>query len=210
MPSNSRHIIAPADPGPVPELVDARVAKVFDGDGFLADIWTPDHGSWVKGIPFRFAFIDAPEMDQQHGPEAQAFLQRLIDGETLKLALVSKQSAEHLPFDSYRRVLCMGYLTAEMGVGDISYYLDGESRTGVVKRARPVTRNVELEMIANGWAWVVERWSFDREDEYFAAQEDAKRHRRGLWAADDPMPPWKFKAQQERRRRTTAQQLRLL
>jgi endonuclease YncB( thermonuclease family) len=66
------------------------------------------------------------------------------------------------------------------------------------KRARPVTRNIELEMIVNGWAWVAEQYTFDRENEYFAAQDDARRDRRGLWAMDNPEPPWSFKRRQRR------------
>jgi micrococcal nuclease len=48
------------------------------------------------------------------------------------------------------------------------------------KRARPVTRNIELEMVVNGWAWVTEQYAFDRETEYFDAQDDARNNRRGL------------------------------
>jgi len=53
-------------------------------------------------------------------------------------------------------------------------------------------------MVVNGWAWVVARYAFDHEDEYFAAQEDARRNRRGLWSMDDPEPPWNFKRRQKR------------
>src|SRR3546814_11056097 len=53
-------------------------------------------------------------------------------------------------------------------------------------------------MIINGWAWVTEQYAFDREEEYFEAQEDAQRNRRGLWAMDDPEPPWEFKRRRKR------------
>src|SRR3546814_5607131 len=59
-------------------------------------------------------------------------------------------------------------------------------------------RNMELEMIINGWAWVTEQYALDREEEYFEAQEDAQRNRRGLWAMDDPEPPWEFKRRRKR------------
>src|SRR3546814_18795205 len=58
--------------------------------------------------------------------------------------------------------------------------------------------NIELEMIINGWAWVTEQYAFDREEEYFEAQEDAQRNRRGLWAMDDPDPPWEIKRRRKR------------
>lgn len=72
----------------------------------------------------------------------------------------------------------MGYLTEQLEVGKINYYLNGICGTGTVRNARSATRNIELEMIINGWAWVVERWTFEREDKYCEAQEDAQRNRR--------------------------------
>lgn len=104
----------------------------------------------------------------------------------------------------------MGFLTEQMEVGRVEYYHDGKCGAGLVKRPRPVTRNIELEMIVNGWAWVVERYTFDREDEYFAAQEDAQKNRRGLWALEQPEPPWNFKRRQKNRSRAAEGQGRLL
>lgn len=46
---------------------------------------------------------------------------------------------------------------------------------------------------------LAEQYTFDRENEYFAAQDDARRDRRGLWAMDNPEPPWSFKRRQRRR-----------
>jgi endonuclease YncB( thermonuclease family) len=73
-----------------------------------------------------------------------------------------------------------------------------------------VTRNIELEMIVNGWAWVVEQYSFEREDEYFKAQEDAQKNGRGLWQMDNPEPPWSFKRRQRRHRQSSRAQGQLL
>lgn len=57
-------ITVPDDPGEaaVDEVLQATVIKVFDGDGFLARVWNPHREVWVDQVPFRFAFIDAPEM----------------------------------------------------------------------------------------------------------------------------------------------------
>lgn len=112
---------------------------------------------------------------------------------TLRLDAVGRESAGYVPIDQYKRMICMAYLTDEMQVGETEYFLKGRCNVGVVKYARPVTRNVELEMILNGWAWVTEQFAFDREEEYFAAQDAARRDRRGLWAMDNPEPPWRFK-----------------
>lgn len=207
MDSNGR-IIAPDTPEPddLKEMLEAEVIKVFDGDGFLAKVWHPLRGKWIDRIPFRFAFIDAPEMQQPFGAEAKEFLHKSIAGKTLRLDPIGKESTGYLPIDGYKRMLCMGYLTEEMQTGQIEYFMHGKCETGVVKRARPVTRNIELEMIINGWAWVTEQYTFDREEEYFAAQEDALRERRGLWALNNPEPPWSFKQREKRRRMATERQ----
>ena len=114
-----------------------------------------------------------------------------------------------MPIDPYKRVLCMAFLTEQMDVGRVDYYHEGKRGGGSVKRARPVTRNIELEMIVNGWAWVTEQYAFDRETEYFDAQDDARNNRRGLWAMDNPEPPWNFKRRQRRRSRASEGQGRL-
>lgn len=205
-------IIVPDDPGPAApdEALKASVLKVFDGDGFLADVWNPFREAWVKRVPFRFAFIDAPEIEQPFGSAARSYLNNLISGKTLRLDPVGKESTGFMPIDPYKRVLCMGYLTEPMEVGRVHYYVNGECGAGSVREVRTVTRNVELEMIVNGWAWVVEQWAFDREDEYFEAQSDAQRNRRGLWAMEDPEPPWNVKRRPKRRNRASEGQDRLL
>jgi micrococcal nuclease len=205
-------IIAPDDPGPASsdEILKAKVAKVFDGDGFLASVWNPQRDIWIERIPFRFAFIDAPEMEQPFGAESRDFLHGLIVGKTLRLDPVGKASTGGVPIDPYKRILCMGLLTAQMEVGRIDYYLDGKCSAGSVKTVRPATRNIELEMIVNGWAWVLEQYSFEREAEYFEAQDDARRHRRGLWAMEKPESPWNFKRRKKRKARAAETQSRLI
>jgi endonuclease YncB( thermonuclease family) len=203
MEPSRRYIIAPDNPEPddMTGMLEANVIEVFDGDGFMAEVWHPLRGEGIKRIPFRFAFIDAPEMQQSSGVEAREFLHELIGGKTLSLDLIGKESTSYAPIDQYRRMLCVAYLTEEVQAGEIAYFLDGKCDVRTAKRPRIVTRNVELEAIINGWAWVTQQYAFDREAEYFAAQDDAWRGRRGLWAEDDPEPPWAFKQRQKRQRK---------
>lgn len=205
-------IIAPDDPGSATSnnALKATVWEVFDGDGFLAKIWDPFRKSWIERVPVRFAFIDAPEMAQPFGPESKDYLTRLIAGKTLRLDLVGKESTGYMPIDPYKRILCTGFLTEQMEVGRIEYYLNGKCGEGSVNAARSVTRNIELEMIVNGWAWVVQQYTFDRETEYFAAQDDARRSRRGLWAVNNPEPPWNFKRRQKLLGHASKRQRRLI
>lgn len=205
-------IIVPDNPGPATsdEALNVTVVKVFDGDGFLANVWHPIREKWVERVPFRFAFIDAPEMEQPFGQVSKDFLSGLIARKSLRLDPIGKESTGYMPIDPYKRMLCMAFLTDQMEVGQIEYYLNGECSAGSVRKVRPVTRNIELEMIVNGWAWVVEQFAFDREEEYFEAQHDAKRNRRGLWAMDKPEPPWNFKRRQKRRSQASSGQGRLI
>lgn len=194
-------IIVP-DAAALTDSITAKVVKVFDGDGFLATLWHPIRCEWVSRIPFRFAFIDAPEMAQPLGLEARNFLENLILKKSLQVTLIGKESNGYMPIDQYKRMLCMGFLSEEMPVGPLTYYQNGFCGSGTVRTARSVVRNVELEMVVNGWAWVVEQYTFEREDEYFQAQEDAQRNGRGIWGLENPEPPWNFKRRQKRRRKS--------
>ena len=51
--------------------------KVFDGDGFLTRVALPGTRKELE-VAVRFGFIDAPELSQPGGREAQQFLSRLI------------------------------------------------------------------------------------------------------------------------------------
>lgn len=104
----------------------------------------------------------------------------------------------------------MGYLTEQTEIARIQYYMNASCGMGSLKSARPGTRNIELEVIVNGWAWVLEQYSFDRQAEYFEAHDDAKRHWRGLWAMDRPEAPCAFKRRQMRRARAMEGQAKLL
>lgn len=192
------------------ETIRVEVQKVFDGDGFLARAWNPHRRAWVERIPFRLAFVDAPEMDQPFGRESREFLHKLVTGRSLDVVPVLKGTTTPSLIDSYRRILCVPLITELMEAGRIDYYWDGRCASGTLRSARHVTRNLELEMIVNGWAWVFERYTFDCEAEYLSAQCDARQNRRGLWAQDDPEPPWNFKRRQKRATQKFVGQSRLL
>lgn len=142
-------IIVPDDsPSREPdEVIAVEVQKVFDGDGFLARAWNPHRRAWVERIPFRLAFIDAPEMDQPFGQEAKDFLGAQIAGMPLTLVPVVKGSIAPTFLDTYRRVLCVPFLADSWPFGSVEYYWKGRCASGSIRRPRPVTRNVELEMV---------------------------------------------------------------
>lgn len=191
-------LIAPEEPGA--DTVSASVLKVFDGDGFLARIWNPLRNSH-HDVAFRFGFTDAPEMEQPGGKEAKAFLTSLIGDRRVDLAILTKMDTGGVT-DRHGRVVCVPYLRPEFSlVAAIASLATGRaSHEGVA-------RNVELEMVLNGWAWVLDRYGPD--ERYFDALEDAQRHRRGIWAFDNNVHPWDFKQRKYRTRqpsRTPASQ----
>lgn len=54
-------------------------------------------------------------------------------------------------------------------------------------------RNINLEMVADGWAWAYKKVS-NKTDyaEYVAAEKQARTKRNGLWNQGIPQPPWEF------------------
>lgn len=166
-------LIAPEEPGD--DTLRVRVLRVFDGDGFLTRITVPGRGLDVE-TAVRFGFIDAPELGQPGGQEAKDFLTKLIDGQWLDLVILLKMDTGRI-IDGHGRIVAVPYLRQQ----DL------------------VCRNVELEMVLNGWAWVLER--YEPEPHYFDALEDAQRHRRGIWAQSGNVHPWEFKKQTYRARR---------
>lgn len=120
---------------------------------------------WSNALRFALRSSTRPKLEQPFGQEAKDFLAGLIAGKELRLDPIGKQSTGYMPVDPYKRILCMAFLTERMDVGAVDYYHEGKRGGGSVKRARPVTRNIELEMIVNGWAWVAEQYTFDRETE---------------------------------------------
>jgi len=159
------------------QTVAVNVVKVFDGDGFLARAKIGPGMTDVE-VPVRCGFIDAPEMDQPGGSEARDYLQSLIAHQKLELAVLVKGDTGKI-VDRYGRIVAVPYL-AHRGPWSMAAW-----------RRQRWLRNVELEMVANGWAWVLER--FGPDESYFAALQDAQRNRRGIWTRADNQEPWRHK-----------------
>lgn len=179
-------LIVPEEPDC--ETLRVPVLRVFDGDGFLTRIYVPRRGVELE-FTVRFGFIDAPEMGQPGGREARDFLQHLIADQWLDLAILTKMDTGGI-VDRHGRVVAVPYLrqTNPPAGGLVSSLLN---LTGLNVPGRPAFRNIELEMVVNGWAWVLDRYEPD--ERYFLALEDAQRNRRGIWARDDNIHPWEFK-----------------
>ena len=162
-----------------PFAIEVPVLKVFDGDGFRTKIalcqltGNPKHHTEKEAI-IRCGFIDAPELEQRGGCEAKEFLTALIGGRKVWIDILMKMDTGK-SVDAYGRIVAVPYL------GD---------------------RNIEIEMLLNGWAWVIEKYGPD--EIYFEALEIARRNKRGIWAHEDNVPPWTFKRQKYIDRRSSA------
>ena len=55
-------------------------------------------------------------------------------------------------------------------------------------------KEVNAEMIAEGMAWAYRQYlQGPYASKYSALEEQARRHRRGLWRRPNPQPPWEFR-----------------
>jgi len=52
-------------------------------------------------------------------------------------------------------------------------------------------RFINADLVRAGFAWRYTQ--FDRTGEFAPLEADARRHRRGLWADNHPIPPWEFR-----------------
>src|SRR6476619_1002603 len=118
-----------------PLAIEVPVLEVFDGDGFRTKIalcqltGNPKHHEEKEAI-IRCGFIDAPELEQRGGSEARQFLAALIGGRNVRIDILIKMNTGK-SVDAYGRIVAVPYLD---------------------------DRNIEIEMLLNGWAWVIEKY----------------------------------------------------
>ena len=54
-------------------------------------------------------------------------------------------------------------------------------------------QNINAEMVRLGLAWVYRKYT--QNPEWLVLEQTAKDERIGLWRRKNPLPPWKFRAQ---------------
>ncbi len=142
--------------------------------------------------------IDAPELGQPGGHEAKDFLTTLIGGKYVELEVRMKMDTGQI-VDRHKRIVCVPFLTQEYSAAAFRTSSNRVHNAKTFGEPLLVTRNVELEMVLNGWAWVLERYGPD--ERYLQALDDAQRHKRGIWALENNIQPWEFKRQKYRETR---------
>jgi len=147
-------------------VIEGIVLKVTDGD----TVQLQDKlGSKVK---VRLYGIDAPETEKVNrktgrvGKQGQPYGQEAFEALRGKVGGKSV-TAEVMDIDRYRRAVAV---------------------------VRYGNRNINQEMVREGFAWAYRRY-LDRPhaSEYIGAEEQARRERRGLWRQSNPLPPWEFR-----------------
>jgi micrococcal nuclease len=151
--------------------IEGTVVKVSDGD----TIQVMDAlGTKIK---VRFYGIDCPETEKSNHKTGRVSKPGQPYGEEAYRALQGKLQRQHVRLDvmdtdRYGRTVSIVWL------GD---------------------RNINLEMVAEGWSWAYTQY-LDRPhaSEYLQAEEQARARRLGLWQQNNPQPPWEFRKMQRK------------
>ena len=123
-----------------------------------------------KGVAqkIRLVGIDSPEFDQPHGRIARASLESKLAGGVVRVVDRGR--------DQHGRLLGTLFLDAPPSGGSTN--TKGE-------------RNINREMVREGHAWVF--GGFSPDPDLVAAEDEARKDRRGLWAEANPVAPSRWR-----------------
>ncbi len=157
--------------------IEGTVTKVSDGDTIHV---TDNFGTKVK---VRFYGIDCPETEKSNKKTLKVSKPGQPYGEEAYVALRGKIYRKHVRLE----------------VTDIDKY---KRTVGIVWLG---SRNINQEMVAEGWAWAYRDYlDSPYASEFIRLEEQAREQRLGLWQQANPEPPWEFrhklKAKGKRRR----------
>lgn len=145
--------------------LDGIVTKVSDGD----TIQVQSDGTKLK---IRLYGIDAPETEKSNKRTGQITKPGQPYGLEAENALRGEIGGQRvridvMDIDRYKRLVSIVYLG---------------------------NRNINKEMVADGWAWAYRQY-LDRAyaSEYINLEERARLRRLGLWKNYNPQPPWEFR-----------------
>jgi endonuclease YncB( thermonuclease family) len=146
--------------------VEGIATQVSDGDTFKLET---TEGTKLK---VRIYGIDAPEKEKFSRRTGKISKLGQPYGDEAYNALGSKilskkVKVEIMDIDRYRRTVGIVYLNG---------------------------KNINLEMVKEGWAWAYKEY-LDRPyaSEYLDAEKEARAKRFGLWRQLNPQPPWEFR-----------------
>lgn len=147
-------------------IVEGIVVKVTDGD--TIKVKTPE-GTMLK---VRLYGIDAPETEKYSRRTGRISKAGQPYGEEAYRALESKvlgkkAKVDIIDIDRYKRMVGIVYLDS---------------------------RNINLDMVKEGWAWAYREYlQRPYASEYLDAEKEARAKKLGLWKQANPQPPWEFR-----------------
>lgn len=146
--------------------IEGTVTKVSDGDTIQV------RDSLGTNVKVRFYGIDCPETEKSNKKTGRVSKPGQPYGEEAFRALQKKLQRQHvrldvMDIDRYGRIVSIVWLS---------------------------DRNINLEMVAEGYAWAYRQY-LDRPhaSEYIHLEEQARANRLGLWQQNNPQPPWEFR-----------------
>ena len=146
--------------------VEGIVTQVSDGDTFKLET---SEGTKLK---VRLYGIDAPETEKYSRRTGRINKPGQPYGEDAYKALESKildkkVKIDIIDIDRYKRMVGIVYLD---------------------------NRNINLEMVKEGYAWAYREYlQRPYASEYLDAEKEARDKRLGLWQQSNPQPPWEFR-----------------
>lgn len=148
--------------------MDGFVVKVSDGDTLTVD-------SGGTKLKVRLYGIDAPETGKINRGNGRISKEGQPFGQEAQMALQGKVYGRKVRID----------------VMDIDRY------RRLVSLVRMGNRNINLEMIREGWSWAYRKYLHSAyASEFIEEEEQARRRRAGLWQDSNPRPPWEFRKSQ--------------
>lgn len=146
-------------------ILEGAVLKVSDGDTISMD----SGGTKVK---IRFYGIETPETEKINRRTGQINKPGQPYGDEAWHALEGKIANQHVQVEVMDRDR-YGRLVSIVWLGK---------------------RNINKEMVADGWAWAYRQYLHrPHASEYINSEERARAKRLGLWREANPQPPWEFR-----------------
>jgi len=144
--------------------IDGIVSEVSDGDTITV---VNSQGKMVK---LRLYMVDAPEKEKSNQKAGRMNKPGQSYGDEAWKALSAK---------IYRKRVKAEVMAVHKNRAISVVWLDG--------------RNINIEMVVEGWAWCRRCQDQPQAAEYVQAEKDARSRRLGLWQQSAPQPPWEFR-----------------
>jgi len=148
-----------------------RLVRVIDGDTLVVKM---DEG---EEFTVDVWGVDAPELGQPYGERARRYVEDLIE-----------RTRDTLPaYDLWVEERLRENDGAMLGIVRIviGHSIPDHSRLAV-------GREIHFQVIRDGFGWHCKKVAPD-DEELAAAEKKARQDKRGLWAAEKPMPPWEWR-----------------